>query len=239
VISSRRSRQRCEQVSSCGLHAAAPALSDSWQARACAEARVLRRNVERRKARVAAEARECAAAAVQRPCLSHNDRWQLSLSGRPRREPRASERAHLARLSTRASRSQARGTRLGGCRGCRLAWIRGLRSPRRGRGRGRRWVRVGVIGRRAAPLRLLAGSRRVGHSRAAAIAGPQSNSRPRGTTIRASAMRMARLLRRLPGPHAVRSARVTVSWERGRVRRIRVEYVRPHLIRRLINAVRW
>jgi hypothetical protein len=48
-----------------------------------------------------------------------------------------------------------------------------------------------------------------------------------------------RFLRRLPGPHAVRSARVAVTWQRGRIRRIRIEYVRPHLIRRLINFLRW
>ena len=50
---------------------------------------------------------------------------------------------------------------------------------------------------------------------------------------------MARFLRRPPGAHAVHSARVTVVWQRGRIRRIKLEYVRPHLIRRLINAVRW
>ena len=50
---------------------------------------------------------------------------------------------------------------------------------------------------------------------------------------------MARFLRRLPGPHAVQSVRVTVAWQRGRIRRIKLEYVRPHLIQRLINAVRW
>jgi len=36
----------------------------------------------------------------------------------------------------------------------------------------------------------------------------------------------------------MQSVRVTVAWQQGRIRRIKLEYVRPHLIQRLINAAR-
>jgi len=52
-------------------------------------------------------------------------------------------------------------------------------------------------------------------------------------------MLMRRLLRRRRDARAVQSARVTVAWQEGRVRRIQLEFVRPHLIQRLINTVRW
>jgi hypothetical protein len=49
---------------------------------------------------------------------------------------------------------------------------------------------------------------------------------------------MAPLLRRLPGRRRMQSVRVTVAWQQGRIRRIKLEYVRPHLLQRLINAAR-
>jgi len=34
----------------------------------------------------------------------------------------------------------------------------------------------------------------------------------------------------------MQSVRVTVAWQQGRIRRIQLDYVRPHLIQRLLNA---
>src|SRR4051794_6821413 len=41
-----------------------------------------------------------------------------------------------------------------------------------------------------------------------------------------------------PGRNPERSARVTVAWHRGRVRSVRLEYARPHLVWCLISRVR-
>jgi hypothetical protein len=50
---------------------------------------------------------------------------------------------------------------------------------------------------------------------------------------------MIRFVKRRARRRSIRTTRVTVAWQRGRVRRIKLEYVRPHLIRRVYNAVRW
>jgi hypothetical protein len=44
-------------------------------------------------------------------------------------------------------------------------------------------------------------------------------------------------IRRLLPPYAVQSARVTIYWRKGRIRRVRVEYGKLSLLRRLIQAV--
>jgi hypothetical protein len=49
---------------------------------------------------------------------------------------------------------------------------------------------------------------------------------------------MPRFLTRLVPLHGTRSMRVTVTWRKRRVRRFKFEYVRPHLLRRLINTLR-
>ena len=50
---------------------------------------------------------------------------------------------------------------------------------------------------------------------------------------------MTRTLARLLPPYAVRSVRITVDWRKGRIRRLRVEYRKQPLLRRVINMVRW
>ena len=50
---------------------------------------------------------------------------------------------------------------------------------------------------------------------------------------------MIRFVARLLPPYAIQSVRVTVAWRKRRIRRIRVEYVKPRLIRRLIESVKW
>ncbi len=35
-----------------------------------------------------------------------------------------------------------------------------------------------------------------------------------------------------------RTVRVTVTWRRGRIRRFRIEYVRPNLLRRLLDSLK-
>ena len=47
---------------------------------------------------------------------------------------------------------------------------------------------------------------------------------------------MPRFLTRLVPLHDTQSLRVTVTWRKRRVRRVRFEYARPHLLRRLIEA---
>jgi hypothetical protein len=49
---------------------------------------------------------------------------------------------------------------------------------------------------------------------------------------------MPRFVTRLVPLYGTQSLRVTVAWRNGRVRRIRLEYARPHLLRRLIEAVK-
>ena len=46
------------------------------------------------------------------------------------------------------------------------------------------------------------------------------------------------LMRRLTPLYGSQSLRVTVAWRKGRIRRLKVEYARPHLLRRLIEALR-
>ena len=48
---------------------------------------------------------------------------------------------------------------------------------------------------------------------------------------------MPRFLSRLAPLYGTQSVRITVGWGKGRVRRIRVEYARPHVLRRLIEAL--
>jgi hypothetical protein len=69
--------------------------------------------------------------------------------------------------------------------------------------------------------------------------GGRTSAARRARTGQNAEILMARFPKHLPGLHAMRHVRVTVAWQRGRVRRIRLEYERPHLVRRLINAVRW
>jgi hypothetical protein len=49
---------------------------------------------------------------------------------------------------------------------------------------------------------------------------------------------MPRFLTRLVPVHGTQSLRVTVTWRKRRVRAVKFEYARPHLLRRLINAMR-
>ena len=46
------------------------------------------------------------------------------------------------------------------------------------------------------------------------------------------------LARRFIPLYGTESLRVTVAWRRGRVQRLKFEYARPHLLRRLIDAVK-
>jgi len=39
-------------------------------------------------------------------------------------------------------------------------------------------------------------------------------------------------------PRAVKSVRITVDWRKERIRRIKVEYGKVHLLRRLLQALR-
>ena len=49
---------------------------------------------------------------------------------------------------------------------------------------------------------------------------------------------MLRFMTRLVPLYGTQSLRVTVAWRRGRIQRIKLEYARPHLLRRLIEAVK-
>jgi hypothetical protein len=49
---------------------------------------------------------------------------------------------------------------------------------------------------------------------------------------------MPRFLTRLVPLHGTQSLRVTVTWRRGRVWGFKLEYARPHLLRRLIKAMK-
>jgi hypothetical protein len=47
---------------------------------------------------------------------------------------------------------------------------------------------------------------------------------------------MLRFLTRFAPLHGTQSVRITVAWRKQRVRRVKLEYARPHLVRRLIEA---
>jgi hypothetical protein len=49
---------------------------------------------------------------------------------------------------------------------------------------------------------------------------------------------MPRFVTRLVPLRGTQSLRVTVTWRRRRVRSVKFEYARPHLLRRLINAMK-
>jgi hypothetical protein len=49
---------------------------------------------------------------------------------------------------------------------------------------------------------------------------------------------MPRFVKVLVPLHGTQSIRVVVGWRGGRIRRVRLECVRPHLLRRLLEAAR-
>ena len=49
---------------------------------------------------------------------------------------------------------------------------------------------------------------------------------------------MPRFLTRLVPLHGTQSLRVTVTWSKRRVRAVKFEYARPHVLRRLIDAMK-
>lgn len=50
---------------------------------------------------------------------------------------------------------------------------------------------------------------------------------------------MPRFIRRLAPFHGAQTVRVTVTWRKARIRRVRFDYAEPHLLRRLLDAVKW
>lgn len=50
---------------------------------------------------------------------------------------------------------------------------------------------------------------------------------------------MPRFMTRLAPFHGTQTLRVTVTWRKARIRRVRFDYAKPHLLRRLLEAVRW
>ena len=52
-------------------------------------------------------------------------------------------------------------------------------------------------------------------------------------------MTMARFLTTSLPVRTVKSVRITVDWRKGRIRRIKVEYGKMHLTRRLLQALKW
>jgi hypothetical protein len=50
---------------------------------------------------------------------------------------------------------------------------------------------------------------------------------------------MTRFLSKFVLPRTVKSARITVDWRKGRIRRIKVEYGKVHLVRRVLQALKW
>ncbi len=46
------------------------------------------------------------------------------------------------------------------------------------------------------------------------------------------------LTRRFVPLYGIQSLRITVAWRRGSIQRLKFEYARPHLLRRLIEALR-
>ena len=49
---------------------------------------------------------------------------------------------------------------------------------------------------------------------------------------------MLRFIKALVPLHDTQSIRLVVDWRGGRIRRVTLEYVRPHLLRRLLEAAR-
>lgn len=49
---------------------------------------------------------------------------------------------------------------------------------------------------------------------------------------------MPQFVKALVPLHGTQSVRLVVDWRGARVRRVRLEYVRPHLLRRLLEAAR-
>jgi len=49
---------------------------------------------------------------------------------------------------------------------------------------------------------------------------------------------MPEFMTRLAPFHGTQSLQVTVTWRKARIRRVRFEYAKPHLIRRLLEAAR-
>ncbi len=49
---------------------------------------------------------------------------------------------------------------------------------------------------------------------------------------------MPRFVKALVPLHDTQSIRLVVDWRGGRIRRVTLEYVRPHLLRRLLEAAR-
>ena len=49
---------------------------------------------------------------------------------------------------------------------------------------------------------------------------------------------MPRFVKALIPLYGTQSVRLIVDWRRGRIRRVRLEYARPHLLRRLLEAAR-
>ena len=50
---------------------------------------------------------------------------------------------------------------------------------------------------------------------------------------------MFRSIARLFPPYAPRSVRVTVDWRKGRIRNIKVEYGKHHVVHRWLGSLRW
>jgi len=46
------------------------------------------------------------------------------------------------------------------------------------------------------------------------------------------------LMRRFVPLYGTQSVRVTVAWRRGSIQRLKFEYAKPHLVRRLLEAMR-
>ena len=49
---------------------------------------------------------------------------------------------------------------------------------------------------------------------------------------------MPRFAKALVPLYGVQSLRVTVDWRKGGIRRVKLEYARPHLLRRSLDALR-
>jgi hypothetical protein len=49
---------------------------------------------------------------------------------------------------------------------------------------------------------------------------------------------MPRFLKALLPLYGTHSVRLVVDWRSGRIRRVRLEYARPHLLRRFLDAAR-
>jgi len=47
-----------------------------------------------------------------------------------------------------------------------------------------------------------------------------------------------RLITQLAPFHGTRSVRVTVTWRKARIQSVRLEYVRPHLLTRMLGAAK-